>query len=762
MYSFGRFGGVCLLLLLTVGGGESGKRTPAPVEFGRLVQEGAKFIGARQYAGAAEVYLRGAGVADKAGDERWEGAFLNSAGGAYFAGHQYGQAEAAYRRALTRAQAAGYSELAAVARLNLSSLYTALWDPDQGEAELRTAAEMLAEDSRHWARLLAMRMYVAARRGNAAAARDWAEKAAEAADRLGEPGLLAQVWDKHGSVALGQGDLEAAEEYLTAAFRVRRLRGLPMLESSYRSLARLRLAQGRVAEAVRLTEAGDETRRGSPAGVANWWSHYERALIARAEGRDAEALSGARMAVEGALSWRRWLPSSQWMQVAADVTGAEAAALLVELLMERGGPAAAREAFLTVEATRAMALREAVWRRRVKQGQNPEAAAETLAGLPGGTKGRQGWGGTSSLEALRAGLAPGQAYLSFLVGDERSWGWVLARESFVWGPLPGRERLAERVDGIRTALSRDEAGWREMAGAVYGEWLGWANPLAQARGWIVSADDALFLFPWAALDPARPVQLAPVLSFREPRPEGWGRGGMAVFGDSIYNRADPRQTRRSRRSPESEWEMPRLVGSGAEIRKVSGAASRAGWTAAGYEGPGAGIEGLEEALGRKPAVVHVAAHFLEGRPSGETLNLLQAPGRSRTASRPWEMFLAMSLGEDGRPQMLTASAVAARMDAGDAVVVLSGCGSGAGGYLPGAGLQGFAQAWLAAGARAVVAVLWPVADDTGEFFESFYESLTGGAGAGDALAAARMASLGSGTWRARPSAWAGYFSMGKE
>ncbi len=755
MYSFGRFGGVCLLLLLTVGGGESGKRTPAPAEFGRLVQEGAKLMGARQYAGAAEVYLRGAGVAGKAGDERWEGAFLNSAGAAYFAGHQYGEAEAAYRRAVKQAEVAGYSELAAVARLNLSSLYTALWDPDQGEAELRTAAELLPEDSQHWPRLLAMRMYVAARRGKAVEARDWAVKAAEAADRMEEPGLLAQVWDKHGSVALGQGDLEAAEEYLTAAFRVRRLRGLPMMESSCRSLARLRLAQGRVTEAMRLTEAGDEARRRSPAGVATWWSHYERALIARAAGRDAEALSGARTAVEGALNWRRLLPSSQWMQSAADVSAAEAAALLVELLMERGGQPAAREAFLAVEATRAMALREAVWRRRVKQGQNPAAAAGMLAGSQAGA-------GRPSLEALQAGLEPGQAYLSFFVGGERSWAWVLTRESFVWGPLPGRGSLAERVDGIRSALSRDEAGWRETAGAVYGEWLGWAKPLGQSRAWIVSADDALFLFPWAALDPARPVQLTPVLSFREPRPEGWGRGGMAVFGDSIYNRADPRQSRRIRRSRESEWEMPRLVGSGEETRKVTSAANRAGWTSAEYQGPEAAIEGLEKALGRKPAVVHVAAHFLEGRPSGETLNLLQAPGRNRTAVRPWEMYLAMSLGEDGRPQMLTASAVAARMDASGAVVVLSGCGSGAGGYLPGAGLQGFAQAWLAAGARAVVAVLWPVADDTGDFFESFYESLTGGAGAGDALAAARVASLGSGTWRARPSAWAGYFSMGKE
>lgn len=791
MHRFVRFGGLCTLILLTAGGGESGKTAPVPAEFGRLVREGSKLLSERRFNEAADLYLRGAEYARTSGDIRYKGFFENAAAGSYFSAHRYRDAESAYRAAAGSARAAREPELLAVNHLNLASLYISLWEPDAGEAELKAASRHLPFDSEHQSRLLALRMYLAARRGDAPAARRWGRAAAEAADRFGQSPLLAQIWDKLGEVALGEARLEEAEEYYTAAFRLRKFGKLSNLESSYRSLARLRLAQNRVAEAVNLSEAAARVHRSSPTQHARWWTHYQDSMVHLAAGRTSEALAEARSAVHGAAGWRESLLASQWMQSAADVTEAEAAGLLIRLLMDRGGAAASGEAFLAVEATRAKTLRSSALRNRWRQGRIPDEHGETLAQLAdlearrstgdpevvkqipvlrarlAGLENQAGLSAgmlprsAASLRELRAQLAPGEAYLSLVVRDGQSWGWVLTRDAFKWGRLPARAELSARVNEMREAHQHDLSGGLERTRELARAWFSWAGEeFWSASRWIVSADDVLFAFPWTTLDPGRPVALVPVLSFREPRPGGWAAGGLAAFGDSIYNQADPRLPVSARRPSGAGMEMPRLVGSGEEVRKVSAALRRADWQTVEHTGRDARLERLEQALERRPAVIHVAAHFLEGeRP--EAMAVLQSP-EALQVRRPREMFLAFSLEADGRPQLLTARAVASAFQARDAVIVLSGCGSGSGDALPGAGLQGFAQSWLAAGARAVVASLWPVADDTGDFFEEFYQRLAAGQPAGDALAGARTASLQSGTWRARPSVWAGYFSMGKE
>lgn len=745
----------------------------------------------RRFNEAAGLFLRGAEYARALGDVRRQGFFEGAAAGSFFSAHRYRDAETAYRAALGSARAAGEPELLASTHLNLASLYVSLWEPDAGEAELKEASRHLPLQSEHQSRLLALRMYLAARRGDATAARDWGRAAAEAADRFGQSALLAQIWDKLGEVALGEGRLDEAEDFHTAAFRLRKFGKLPNLESSYRSLARLRLAQNRVAEAVNLSEAAARVHRSSPTQHARWWTHYQDSMVHLAAGRTPEALAEARSAVRGAAGWRESLLASQWMQSAADVTEAEAVCHLVRMLMDRGGSEASAEAFLAVEATRAKALRVSALRNRWRQGRIPDehgeilaqladlearrstagqgtlsripalrgrlASLENEAGLSAGTPPRP----AGSLRELRARLGPGEAYLSLQVRDGQSWGWVLTRDTFRWGRLPARQELSARVNEVREAHQRDRSGGLERTRELARAWFSWGGEAFwTASRWIVSADDTLFAFPWSTLDPGRPVTLVPVLSFREPRPADWAAGGLTAFGDSIYNQADPRLPDSARRNPRGGLEMPRLVGSGEEVRKVSAALRSAQWRTVEHTGGEARLERLQEALERRPAVIHVAAHFLEGqRP--EAMALLHSP-ESLQVHRPREMFLAFSLGADGRPQLLTARAVASAFQARDAVIVLSGCGSGSGDALPGAGLQGFAQSWLAAGARAVVASLWPVADDTGDFFEHFYQRLAAGKPAGEALAGARMASLESGTWRSRPSVWAGYFSMGKE
>lgn len=795
MHRFVRIGGVYTLLLLFAGGGKSGKTTLAPAEIGRLSREGQQMMSQRRFAEAAEVYLRGAAVAEGLKDARRESLFLNAAAGCHFSGHRYRQAEAAYRKAIDRARQAGEAELEAVAHINLSSLYTSLSDAAAGATELQAAERLLPPASAHRARLWAQKMYVAARRGDGASARRWGALAVEAAGQSGDASLQAQVWDKLGNFALHEGDLDAAEEYLAASHRLRRLAGAGQLHTSFQSLSRLRLAQGRIDEALRFAALARGSQPPSSSATA-WWVHYDAAVLFRSAGLAEQALAEARAAVAGAAQWRRWVMTSQWAQTASDTIEAEATALLVSLLLQRNTEAEAREAFLAIETSRASSLRAAVWRSNWRQGRVPDEHGETLLALrehemkrAAGQRVDDESGATlrarlaalesragsafademresPAFEALRARLSPGEAYLSFLVGPDDSWGFLLTRETFRWGALPPRHKLAAGVEAFRGALLRMDPEWPGLARALEREWLGWAGPAAAgASRWVISPDDVLFAFPWAALDPARGFSLTPVLSFRAQRSPARGVGVVSAFGDAIYNRADPRWSPPvgllPRQTGPSAFEMPRLAGSDAEVRHVAAAARRAQWEAQEFRGAAVNLHSIQQALRRGSNILHFATHVFEGLP-GERSAPVLAGSLSHGLTRPREMFLALSLDRGGRPELLTATSVASMLSAQGALVVLSGCGSGSGDHLPGAGLQGFTSAWLTAGAESVVASLWPVTDDTGEFFGHFYDRLAQGATVSEALAAARLAALNSGNWRAKPLAWAGYFAMGRE
>jgi hypothetical protein len=91
-------------------------------------------------------------------------------------------------------------------------------------------------------------------------------------------------------------------------------------------------------------------------------------------------------------------------------------------------------------------------------------------------------------------------------------------------------------------------------------------------------------------------------------------------------------------------------------------------------------------------------------------------------------------------------------------VVLSGCESALGRATPGEGMLGITSAFLAAGARTVVASLWKVDDRTTvDLMLAFYAGLDAGLGAGEALGAAQRTVRRS---RPAPFYWAGFVVVG--
>ena len=94
-----------------------------------------------------------------------------------------------------------------------------------------------------------------------------------------------------------------------------------------------------------------------------------------------------------------------------------------------------------------------------------------------------------------------------------------------------------------------------------------------------------------------------------------------------------------------------------------------------------------------------------------------------------------------------------------ALVVMTGCATTNGDIRDGAGLLGLTQAWMMAGARAVVGTNWPVPDADGDLIPDFYRNLPG-ASAAESLRRTQTELIHSGTWQASPSYWAAFRVMG--
>lgn len=94
----------------------------------------------------------------------------------------------------------------------------------------------------------------------------------------------------------------------------------------------------------------------------------------------------------------------------------------------------------------------------------------------------------------------------------------------------------------------------------------------------------------------------------------------------------------------------------------------------------------------------------------------------------------------------------------DAVVILAACRGADGLVLRGEGLLGLARGFLQAGARTVVASLWPLSDDeAAPFFAAFYGHLARGETTADALANTQRTWANAGR---PPQTWAGLVVLG--
>jgi len=400
------------------------------------------------------------------------------------------------------------------------------------------------------------------------------------------------------------------------------------------------------------------------------------------------------------------------------------------------------------------------------------------------------------LRRIQAALSPKQALFTFFLADPRSCLWIVTRDGFSTIALPGRAQLNPVLSRFRMSVSGDHGDAGELGASLYRTLFSAVPRDVLAREqWLISAGDEILRTPLAALrvqTPAGAAYLAESHSLRmvpaslwitQPAPPAPPPSLLAI-GDAIHNAADPRiaggnSRRASAAVPLSFWfapwprsaqaaptvyELPALAGSRTEVAAVISQWRRANLPATALTGAQASEQKLDAALEHAGSVIHFATHVIQiprESPSFLLSQRYQPGARGFLATvHPDDAFLALSLREGGVRDGISTDLVSSYQVPGS-LVVLSGCNSGAGTIQPGAGLMGFTRAWLAAGARSVVASLWPVTDD-GRFFDEFYRAHLAGRSPAASLHSAQLAMIRDSSWRSQPRYWAAYFAVGKE
>ena len=319
-----------------------------------------------------------------------------------------------------------------------------------------------------------------------------------------------------------------------------------------------------------------------------------------------------------------------------------------------------------------------------------------------------------TLAQLRARL-DGRPLVEVFWGHRRAYVWTVDADSVRLRALDDPEALADRIDRLRSLLEDPRSDLGPSGALALGRSLGrqvFEDSLPPGT-WLVP-DGPLHRLPPALLLPeARPTAVpsaAVLVAVRRERSDAPARKGLAVLGGDV----DARGRSLAGAGSERAWLVDRL---GAEEIAV-----------------GDGPLPLDER-----AAVHVAAHA--------TID----------DNAPWRSGVLLS--SLGGPRWWRAREIARDGAVGD-LIVLSTCESAGGRVFGGEGMLGLTQAFLAAGARTVVATAWPVDDGVALVFSrSFYAALGRGDTVGEAAHRARTA-LREEIATSHPSHWAAWMVVG--
>ena len=331
-------------------------------------------------------------------------------------------------------------------------------------------------------------------------------------------------------------------------------------------------------------------------------------------------------------------------------------------------------------------------------------------------------------------LPPETALVSYWLGSESAYAWVVSRGEIHWMRLPPPAAIAQRAAAFHRALTRFvDVGLEERledARTLYEAIVRPVEPwLADSGQWVVVPDGALDYVPFAALRaPGAPsdafvalrhdVALTPAvwrLSTLPTRAEPRG-GRMLLVADPVYDAGDPRLGAASRGAAVSPQAANGGLPGAREYRRLPYTAQEAAEISALFTPADVDqLTGLNATRERflaldlaKYRFIHIAAHGVVDA---------QVPQLSALVLGSYD---ARGNVVDGAVRVADLSLETLTAE----VAVFSACDTALGKQVPSEGLLGIGSTMLARGARAVVASLWPVVDEIGaQVMTEFYRHL---------------------------------------
>ena len=703
-----------------------------------LARQGRLNDAARLQGQAAATFANIHDRSDLAAVSQWRGYLLLGLG-------LYADARADFETGLREGQASENQSAVAWSRLDLSIIAMLEGDTRDAWDQLAAAESLFVRQGDRWGTVSlngqrsALAMLLSDRRAARAAVR----AAMEQAVGFDPEGVI------FGHLHLATLDQED-QEWATARYELDSTRAYvrqhgmkswdEALNYYYGGLA---LNQGRFAEAERYllrdlrTMDADQEGRRYPAQVKLAEAYAREGRLAQAE----SMLAGANDSLE---AWRgsledRSLRLHLFDLRETDVNPGRSVEVVIGALAEGGRTASA---FQLAEQRRARELLDRLARLDVLRGSagrlEASSPVEHAAPKP-----------TTAAEVLRA-LPDGRTALLEYVGGwpgSRTTLFVLTRSGLRSYPLAGFDTLSR---GLRRLTALSQSG--EPAGSlatILGESV--LGPALKALAsevdrLIIVPDGELYRTPFDALSLADgttilsrySVSLVPSAAVLLRLWAGHAPsadGSILAFGDPLYSADSSGHAEASQRVALGfSGNLPRLPGSAREAQLVSQYADAAALRLR----DSASEAYLKRAPLERYRVLHFATHAV-GDEGAEALSALAlAPGG----------------GEDGFVGGAELRALHLNAD----LVVLSGCRTAGGELVRGEGLGGLTTPLLEAGARAVVATQWPIDDRaTIHLVQDFYDALADGRSAGDALRAAKLASLARG---ARSNEWAAFTLVG--
>ena len=359
----------------------------------------------------------------------------------------------------------------------------------------------------------------------------------------------------------------------------------------------------------------------------------------------------------------------------------------------------------------------------------------------------------------RSALDPGTVLLSYALGEERSYLFVVAPgQPLTVKTLPvTAAELRKKVSRFRDLIAEGRPGsalgearlitLRQAGRGLYDLLIApAAEQLRSAERILIVPDGPLHLLPWGALVRSgesggylaawKPFHIAlSATVYNELRNRDRAdlasartdEGTLVAFGDPVVpahlRQKDPGASGdvRVRAAARRGFRFEPLPASREEVLQIARLDPRHTRVYLGAEA----TEDLVKAAAPAARYLHFATHaILDERSPLNSAVVLTIPesvqeGRENGLLQAWEIFDRLRIEAD--------------------LVVLSACESGLGRELAGEGLIGLTRAFQYAGARSVMASLWQVADEvTGDLMVRFYRHLREGKSKAEALREAQL------------------------